>query len=152
VQSVLCVLVNPYYELLGSFQSFDIYSDKGYRKIFDDSVEILLIEKNMVAVNEATQNGTEASARMKEYKAKMLDIHASPEDWTVEDLVKLKNDPKGKEIFKALVRVRNAIYDPEVPADVRKQLAQNLLSTMSEGTEASKLRGLLDRVKTVAGG
>ena len=27
MQSVLCVLVNSYYELLGSFQSFDIYSE-----------------------------------------------------------------------------------------------------------------------------
>ena len=32
MQSVLCVLVNPYYELLGSFQSFDIYSDKKYNE------------------------------------------------------------------------------------------------------------------------
>ncbi|MBO9657729.1 MAG: hypothetical protein J7527_02800 [Chitinophagaceae bacterium] len=101
---------------------------------------------------EVAQDAKKALEIINEVKPKMIHIHVSPEEWTIEDLKKLKADPKGKKVFAALVRVRDAIYDPTVDADLRKELAKNLLDTMPPGTASSELRGLLDRVKTVNGG
>ena len=91
---------------------------------------------------------------MARLEGKMVDIHRNPKDWTIEDLQKMKTDPKGAEAFKALVRVRDAIYGNEHGTEIKKYLIQKLqTATPREGEmTVSELRALMDRVQQVGGG
>lgn len=143
-----CALVTHFAAYNGGY----VLRYENAQKIRKHAANILAETTNVGLRNEVALGAKEALAIMNEVKPKMVHIHVSPEEWTVEDLQKLKSDPKGKKVFAALVRVRDAIYDPTVDAGLRKELAKNLLDAMPPGTAAPMLRALLERVKTVAGG
>ena len=143
-----CALVTHFMAYNGGY----VLRYENAQEIRKNASYVLANTTNLAARGEAALGAKKALEIMNEIKPKMIHIHVSPEEWTVEDLKKLKADPKGKKVFAALVRVRDAIYDPTVDADLRKELAKNLLDTMPPGTASSELRGLLDRVKTVSGG
>ena len=75
--------------------------------------------KNNEQKTEAARLVLKGEANMKRCKANMVDIHKNPKDWTIEDLQKMKTDPKGAEAFNALVRVRDAIYGNEHSAEIK---------------------------------
>jgi hypothetical protein len=143
-----CALVTHFMETNGRYVL--VYENS--QEIRKNSSRILGLTSNLAARAEAAYNARDAQVDINAVKDKMVLIHRLPEDWTVEDLAKMKSHPKGAEVFKALVRVRNAIYDPEVPKEVKVQLLKNLLNAMPDGTATAKLRALLDRVQTVGGG
>ncbi|MBO9657727.1 MAG: hypothetical protein J7527_02790 [Chitinophagaceae bacterium] len=99
---------------------------------------------------EAAQDAKKALEIMNEVKPKMIHIPVLPEEWTLEDLRKLKTEPKGRKVFVALVRVRNAIYDPTVESSLRKELANALLDKIP-GRRTDALKGLFDRVQMAEG-
>lgn len=99
-----------------------------------------------------------ASADMKKYKALMVDVHKNPEDWTVEDLQKLKIDPKSAEMFKALVRIRDAKYGDMYSDVIKDYLDTKLRNIMRDNIgEDEKVMSKLEldrlmlRVQQVAG-
>lgn len=112
---------------------------------------VLANTTNLAARGEAALAGKDALDDINALKPKMVHVPVSPENWTVADLKKLKNDPKSREVFAALVRVRNAIYDPALDADLRKELASMLLDRIP-GRRTDALKGLLDRVQMVGEG
>ena len=129
----------------------------GYFLKYEAAVEIrksagLVLAKtsNLAARYQVAQDAKDALEIMNEVEPKMIHIPASPEEWTVEDLRKLKTDPKGKKVFVALVRVRNAIYDPTIDANLRKELARALLDHIPD-RKTDALKELFDRVQMAEG-
>ena len=142
-----CALVTHFMAYNGGY----VLKYEKAQQILKDVGYILAKSTNMSARTEAAGQGADAADTMKDCKSKMIHIPASPEEWAVQDLQKLKTDPKGREVFAALARVRDAIYDPNVDADLRKELASTLLDRIS-GRRIDALKALLERVHIVGEG
>ena len=141
-----CALVTRFVAYNGGY----VLRYENAREIRKNASNVLANTTNLAARGEAAMGAKEALEIMNEVKPKMIPIPVSLEEWTLEDLRKLKTDPKGRKVFVALVRVRNAIYDPTIDADLRKELANALLDKIpARRTDA--LKGLFDRVQLVEG-
>ena len=144
-----CALVTDFMANNGSY----VVKYGKAKEIYNRSTDHMGIAPTIYLAGEAAKLRKEARSIMDDFKAKMVDIHASPKDWTVDDLQKMKTDPKGAEAFKALVRVRDAMYGNEYSAEIKKYLIRKLQNAIpGEEMAVSELRALLDRVQTVGGG